>query len=764
VIGFAAGPAPVRVARPVSDASTVSLASTVRLARVVRFGRVRLRVPAAWPVINLTTSPRTCPRLNRHAVYLGTPGPDPSCPARVLAGKTESVQVMAINPASPDVRAASRRTVVGGLPALTNPDSSVTHTIIDILPAAGVEISLSYGSDLALVRAIRASVKVTAGAKARQDMTTVIPAAIPAAAQQGLYQGSGFDTCAAPSAATMRGWLASPYRAIGIYIGGVNEACAQGNLTAGWINTIRREGWHYFPFYVGLQASCVEAYGDSTIVTSQAGAEGTAAASNAVQQARDLGIPSGTPLIYDMEAYGTGCSSQVITFLSAWDAKVDADGYQAGVYESFSNVGDLISARGKMVEPDVLNYADWDGQATTNSSYMPSAMWTDHQRLHQYIGPSNLTWGGATMNVDLDQLNVNLGGKSPPPSPSPPVPPLPLFRLVIAMNSNGGAEWFARAANGTIRHAWQHPLGTTDWVATTAVGDSPHNLVSNPALTADQDGHLTLFARNSSGQVIHAWQHQGSPNDWLWGGPTGSGKPGRLIGDPAATQASGGSVVVFADTTSGAVMTTRQLAPNDNTGWTRWASIGGSCASSPVADTSGGTVQVLCITKTHTLAATAQDSGGWQPWRTVPGLAGLTGVPAVASSGGTSEVFASTSSGHVEAARQASPASTWSAIAGPAASPSVSGSPTVTTWPGGGFAVFARLADGHAGYAIQPAAGAATWSGWIQLATTVVGVPAAWVNSFGSPAAAVLDGSRRVAIANYASGAWTTWQEVGGGF
>jgi hypothetical protein len=745
--------------RPVS--ADTAPPNAAPLARVVRFGHVTLRVPAGWPVISLTAHPKTCPRLNRHAVYLGTPGPDPSCPAQLLAGKTESVQVLAINPASPDVRAASRRTVVGGLAALTNPDSSVTHTIIDILPAAGVEISLSYGSDAALVRAIQASVKIAAGARAREDMTTVIPAPIPAAAQQSLYQGAGFDTCAAPSAGTMRQWLASPYRAVGIYIGGVNSACAQANLTAGWINTIQQEGWHYFPFYVGLQASCVEAYGDATIVTGKAGSEGAAAASNAVQQARDLGIPAGTPLIYDMEAYGTGCSSQVITFLSAWDAGVNAAGYQAGVYESFSNIGDLIGAQGKMVEPDVIHYADWDGQATTKSSYMPSTMWTNHQRLHQYTGPSNLTWGGATLNVDLDELDVNLGGQSAPP---PPAPPLPLFRLVIAMNSNGGAEWFARGANGTIRHAWQHPLGTTEWTPTVAVGESPSNLVSNPAVTADQDGRLTLFALNRGGQVIHAWQHEGAPNDWLWGGPTGSGDPGRLTGDPAATSGTGGIVAVFAETGSGTVLTTRQTAANDDTLWTGWTSIGGSCAGSPVAYTTDGTPQVFCVTKTDALAVTAQVAGDWQPWQTVPGLAGLTGVPAVTSSGGASEVFVSTSAGRVEAARQASPASGWTPIAGPPASQKVGASPAVTSWPGGGFAVFAELADGQAGYSVQPTAGAATWSSWLPLGTTVVGVPAAWVNSFGSPAAAVLDGSRQVAIANYTGGAWTAWLDMGAGF
>ena len=124
----------------------------------------------------------------------------------------------------------------------------------------------------------------------------------------------------------MRGWLRSRYRAIGIYIGGVNRGCAQSNLTSSWLAAIQAQGWHYWPFYVGLQADCVEALGDATIVASKAAAEGRAAAADAVQQARNLGIPAGTPIVDDMEAY-SGCGQQVVTFLSAWDSELHADGY-----------------------------------------------------------------------------------------------------------------------------------------------------------------------------------------------------------------------------------------------------------------------------------------------------------------------------------------------------------------------------------------------------------------------------------------------------
>ena len=56
-------------------------------------------------------------------------------------------------------------------------------------------------------------------------------ATVPAGATD--FTRKGFDACTAPSAATMATWLRlSPYRAVGVYIGGSDRACAQPALTA----------------------------------------------------------------------------------------------------------------------------------------------------------------------------------------------------------------------------------------------------------------------------------------------------------------------------------------------------------------------------------------------------------------------------------------------------------------------------------------------------------------------------------------------------
>jgi hypothetical protein len=371
----------------------------------VTFDAVSLQVPSAWPAWNLLLHPAICPLLDTHAVYLGRPGPDPACPSAAF-GKTDAVQLQPIDPQSPDVAEAQLPTELGGRPAMTNADAAVTHTIVDLLPTAGVEVSFSYGSDPALVRYIESTITVGSTGSGGRPVPPAGPAASPAPARQRLFSGRGFDACAAPSARTMSRWLASPYRAVGIYIGGVNRTCAQANLTRAWIARVQAGGWYYFPLYAGLQASCTEA-GGATISPRHAAAEGAASADDAAAQARRLGIPPGTPIIYDMEPY-RGCGVEVITFLSQWDKELHARGFLAGAYWNLKNLGSLTRAARRMTEPDVINYAHWDGQATTRSRYMPARMWTNHQRIHQYLGGVIRTWGGVTLDIDLDQLDLRL--------------------------------------------------------------------------------------------------------------------------------------------------------------------------------------------------------------------------------------------------------------------------------------------------------------------------------------------------------------------
>ena len=128
----------------------------------------------------------------------------------------------------------------------------------------------------------------------------------PGASQTGkatAFTGYAFDACNAPKIDSLAAWLASPYRALGIYIGGVNRACANNQLTPDWTAAAVSTGWGLIPLYVGLQAPCVGQGGLAKISPSLASSQGTAAADDADARASTVGLAPGSPIYFDMEGY-----------------------------------------------------------------------------------------------------------------------------------------------------------------------------------------------------------------------------------------------------------------------------------------------------------------------------------------------------------------------------------------------------------------------------------------------------------------------------
>jgi hypothetical protein len=238
---------------------------------------------------------------------------------------------------------------------------------------------------------------------------TAPPPLLPVEVTNGI--GLGFDTCTAPDTATMQAWIShSPYRAVGIYIGGSDRACAQPNLTAGWVSQQAAAGWRFIPLYVGPQAE----WGQLTRPIRQ----GVSAADDAAEQARALGFGPGTPLYYDMEAYPRRQSRRAVRFLSAWTRELHLNGYASGVYSSSeSAVADLgyhyaaqpvFPWQRTVTMPDVIYDALWNGQADTSDALIPPGAWAYHQRIHQYSGETRRTYGGHRLIIDRDYLDVML--------------------------------------------------------------------------------------------------------------------------------------------------------------------------------------------------------------------------------------------------------------------------------------------------------------------------------------------------------------------
>ncbi len=362
----------MRLLRPaVAALGLLGLLAAPAAARTVHFDGRTAVAPAAWPVYRLADHPRMCVRLDRKAVYLGVPGTSQRCPAEAIGGR----RAILVEPRS---RRRSRAT------------------------------------------------------------TSAVAAPAPVSAPEA-FTGLGFDACAAPSTRTMTAWAASPYRGIGVYIGGTNRACSQPNLTSDWVDEQVANGWHLIPTYVGLQAptsacsSCAEL---STSLT-KATIQGAEEAREAVEDAAEIGMGPGSPIYFDMEAYTrtSSASSATLTFLSAWTDQLHTLGYVSGVYSSSaSGIADLGRAFGGTTYtlPDHVWTANWNGQQNTLDPYLPSTAWASHQRIHQYRGGHNETYGLMTINIDNNFIDGATVGAS---VAAPELPPL----TVKHVRAEGGA-------------------------------------------------------------------------------------------------------------------------------------------------------------------------------------------------------------------------------------------------------------------------------------------------------------------------------------
>jgi hypothetical protein len=263
------------------------------------------------------------------------------------------------------------------------------------------------------------------------------------------FTGYAFDACNAPKTAALQSWLASPYRALGIYIGGSNRACANGQLSPTWASSAVSLGWGLIPIYVGLQAPCVDQNGVARIISGSAASEGTAAADDADDDASALGLPGSSPIYFDMEGYAlhnAGCTAAVQSFVGAWVAELHALGHLAGVYGSAaSTIRDLQPLATTSSSPDDVWIADWNGAETVfGNPYLPDTLWGNHQRLHQYRGGHRETWGGVTIDVDsnyVDGAVVGTAGIAPPP-------------VAAANPSEASTAGSVSAADGVSKVSW----------------------------------------------------------------------------------------------------------------------------------------------------------------------------------------------------------------------------------------------------------------------------------------------------------------------
>jgi hypothetical protein len=464
--GFVAGSTPVMRHKPVplrlalltaSFALTCGAAAAAAEPPVVKsvtFGGVTVRVPAEWPVYDLAAAPHTCIRYDRPAVYLGHPGIDQDCPASAV-GRTEAVLIEPEDPGSMPAADGARERG-----AVSDTEQALTRRL------GGVRLSVSYADDDTRAAAILGSARRAEGGaqerRAPADDTRLIqptaPAATPGSAAEpeptaeshkqpdtirppklephkqpdtirppklepvAMFAGAGFDTCAAPSLTTMGVWATkSPFKAAGVYIGGSDRACPDGNLTPNWIRQAGQQGWTLFPIYVGRQAPCWKdpggGAGAALIQHGRRWTQGVEAADDAANRAAYFGLSPASAIYFDMEYYPRtvpGCTEDVLAFLSAWTDQLHKRGFLSGVYSSASGaIADLVTVYDAKpaYRPDVAWFAHWDAKAALfGDPTLSDRYWPGHSRIKQYTGGHNATYGGVKVNIDTDLLDAPVAG------------------------------------------------------------------------------------------------------------------------------------------------------------------------------------------------------------------------------------------------------------------------------------------------------------------------------------------------------------------
>ncbi len=383
--------------------------------RTISYHGYQVRVPSQWRVVDLASARHACVRFDRPAVYLGQVGDQRACPSHLIGG-APGLLVQPLNARSaaqvtPSTAVVARRGAIrsGRLPG--------TGPVSIALEGAGVLVTAVYGERSAHVaERVLASGRVLASARpvTLKSLPGSAKAAAAGANAPGNYHGPGFDACTAPSQGAMNAWHASSaYRAVGVYIGGVSRGCAQPNLTAAWVSQQVKRRWHLIPTYVGRQAPCSGYYNRMSYDPRTARAQGRAEAVDAVAKARALAMAAPSTVYSDVEGYNNtnaSCVAAVLSYVSGWTQGLHAHGYQAGVYSSGSSgMHDLSASYGSSAydRPDDIWIAWWNDLADVDGgSYVAKSQWRSHQRIHQYVGAVNESYGGYSIQIDRDYLDV----------------------------------------------------------------------------------------------------------------------------------------------------------------------------------------------------------------------------------------------------------------------------------------------------------------------------------------------------------------------
>lgn len=329
----------------------------------------------------------------------------------------------------------------------------------------------------------------------------------------------GIDKCAAATVSQMQTWWSSsPYWSTNVYIGGSSRGCAQANLSSSWVSSLNTQGWDFIPTWVGPQAPCTTFGSRLSSDPATANSQGRAEADKAITAATSFGLGSPSMLYYDMEAYNTGnasCRAAVKSFINGWTTRLAERGQRSGVYGSGCStaMSDFASIS---KPPDDVWLAHWIYSTYTSTasvfgvSCVSDGYWSGQQRIRQYTGGHNETYGGITFNIDSDASNGQVQGNYPrTPEYSPIQQPDRVSGSELHMLS-ASEGW--TIAGGKLRwtsdagQTWRDiDTGLSGMLTTGLFLDSQHGwlaLVSPPGFDGSAD--LQLASTTDGGQTWKA--------------------------------------------------------------------------------------------------------------------------------------------------------------------------------------------------------------------------------------------------------------------
>ena len=239
--------------------------------------------------------------------------------------------------------------------------------------------------------------------------------------------GQGFDQCEIPGNAALDAWRdSSPYNVVNLYIGGSARACSNRALTYSKVSYMYNNGWTFIPTWVGPQASCTDYRSRMSADPVVAYQEGVDNANQAMAKMYELGLTDanghGGVVYYDLEYYvgDTACQNATRSFFEGWNARLHQLGALSGAYgaschywstnnppQNLSNLANLTNRLDAVWIAKYISTPYFYNPSVSVwgiASCFPDSLWAQNQRLRQYTGGHNETWGGYTINIDSNVL------------------------------------------------------------------------------------------------------------------------------------------------------------------------------------------------------------------------------------------------------------------------------------------------------------------------------------------------------------------------